>query len=115
MKRFLTVMLLGAFVLAAGCSMTNKATEFNGVTDLEGDEVVHQSTKNVAIHLLFKKPLVYDASLQKTVDDFTQVAKENGASRVRIVQSQKSTYWWVLPPFSFVVHPVVTNVAGDVK
>ncbi len=115
MKRFLTVMLLGAFVLTAGCSITNKATEFNGMKDLEGEEVVHQNTKNVAIHVLFKAPLVNDASLQKTVDDFTQAARADGASRVRIVYSHKSTYWWVFPPVSFVVHPVVTNVAGDVK
>ncbi len=32
-----------------------------------------------------------------------------------IVQSSTCCYWWILPPISFVVQPVVGNVAGDTR
>ena len=115
MKRLLALVLAGTLAFTVGCTMTKKATDFNGLTDLDGRQVMHQSTTNVAVHLLFKRPLVHDATLQRTVADFTAEADSSGASGVRIVQSSKKTYWWVLPPISFVVHPVVTNVAGDVE
>ena len=38
MKGFRKVMLVGAFVLATGRSMAKKATQFNGMNDLEGEE-----------------------------------------------------------------------------
>jgi hypothetical protein len=115
MKRILAVVLVGALIFASGCTLTSTADQFNGLTDMQGEKVMHQNTTNIALHLLFREPLVHDASLQATVDDFTSEAKANGASHVRIVQSSKCTYWWILPPISFIVHPVVANVAGDAK
>jgi hypothetical protein len=32
---------------------------------------------------------------------------------VRIVQSNETTLWWVLPPVSFILTPRFTNVAGE--
>jgi hypothetical protein len=29
------------------------------------------------------------------------------------VQSEVYTYWWILPPISFFIQPVVSNAAGD--
>lgn len=113
MRKSVSLIVIGFCFLFVGCTMTNRGTDFNGMTNMDGEDVVHQSTKNVALHLLFTRPLVNDASLQKTVADFTAAATEYGSSEVRIVQSTKSTYWYVLPPFSFIVQPVVTHVAGD--
>ena len=112
MRYALTVALGLVLVLGAGCSMTTKATDFNGLATPDG-AASHVSTTNIAVHVLFSRPGLGDATLPTTVSDYTSAAKESGASEVRIVQSNVTTYWWVFPPFSFVIHPVVSNVAGD--
>ncbi len=112
--RSLTLVFLVVFALAAaGCSMTSKATNFNGLKDFDGNEVEHLNTTNIALNGLFVYPLLGNASLEETVACHTQEAKEAGALKVRLVQSDSSTYWWILPPISFFIQPVVTTVAGD--
>lgn len=115
MKRLIACAVVCLCVIVAGCSMTSKASTFNGVTDFDGDEVVHLNTTSVAVHLLFKDPLWGDATLDRVVSDLTGAAKAEGAGSVRIVQSDTTTLWWVLPPISFVVHPVIANAAADTK
>jgi hypothetical protein len=115
MRGLCAVLLAAVALMVAGCTMTSRATEFNGLTDFGGDKVTHLNTTNVAVHLLFKDPIWGDASLEQTVDDLTSEAKASGATKVRIVQSDRCTYWWVLPPISFVIHPVVGNAAADVR
>jgi len=111
--RHVALLLLASVVcLAAGCSMTSKATDFNGLVTPDGT-ATHLNTTNIAVNLLFTKPVVGDATIHQTVADCTSEAKSLGASRIRLVQSHSTVYWWILPPISFVVHPVVTNVAGD--
>jgi len=112
MKKALGFVLAAALCVGAGCSMTSKATDFNGLTTPDG-AASHLNTTNVAVNLLFTKPIVGDATLQETVSACTAEAKAEGASKVRIVQSHSTAYWWILPPISFVVQPVVTNVAAD--
>ena len=43
------------------------------------------------------------------------VARTGGSQRVRITETDTYTYWWILPPISFFVHPVNTVVEGDVE
>ncbi len=101
-------------VVFAGCSSTTKCTDFSGVTTPDGKAIAHLSTSNVALHfLLGKSPLKGDASLEKTVADFTAAAKAEGASKVRIVQSRRTNWWFVFFPFSLLITPVTSNVAGD--
>lgn len=115
MKRLALVMALTLVFLAGGCSWSNTATSFNGMRDMDGNTVKHVSTTNLGINLLFTKPLVGDATLDGTVSSFTEAAKAADATQVRIVQSHVHTMWYILPPISFVVQPVLSNVAGDVK
>ena len=115
MKRLIASVAVCVLIAAAGCSMTSKAATFNGMVDSQGDAVVHLNTTNVAVHLLFDKPLWGDATLDKVVSDLTAAAKAGGGSKVNIVQSDTTTLWWILPPISFVVQPVIANAAADVK
>jgi hypothetical protein len=109
---FISLILLCS-LLCISCSTTRQAANFNGLSTPEGRPIAHLSTSNLAIHLLGTMPLVGDASLTGTVDNFTQVAKMKNASKVRIVQSSVFSWWFVFPPFSFVLTPVSSNVAGD--
>ena len=116
MKQNLTLLtlLLVIAVALTGCSMSSIAKDFNGLPTTNGNAVGHVSTTNIALHFLFgSKPALGDASLEKTVSDFTAKAKAEGASKVRIVQSNKTSLWFIMPPITFFITPVITNVAGD--
>lgn len=102
-----------ALAAAAGCSMTSSAKDFSGLSTPDGQAIAHVNTTNYAIHLLIKDPLVGNASLERTVAEMTAQAKRMGAGKVRVVTSRSSTLWYILPPFSFVIHPVITSVAAD--
>jgi hypothetical protein len=76
-------------------------------------EEVHINMTKAAIHFAVIEPFIGDASLKGAVSDFTEEARKEGAQRVRIVQSDETTLWWILPPVSFLFTPKFTNVAGE--
>jgi hypothetical protein len=105
----------GTMLLLAlsGCALTSRAPDFNGLKDIDGSDAVHINMTKAAIHFAVVEPFIGDASLKGAVRDFTEEAKKEGAERVRIVQSNETTLWWILPPVSFVFTPKFTNVAGE--
>lgn len=110
MVMVMLVLVMGA---AAGCSISSKATDFSGMKGMDGDKVTHINTRNYAVHLFVTTPLWGDATLQNTVKDFTAEAKKTGATKVRIVQSNEYTLWYLLPPLTLIFTPVTVDVAGD--
>lgn len=107
-----SAILCGLFL--SGCALTSTAPNFNGLHNFDGSEApVHINLTKVALHFGVVLPLIGDASLDGTVEEFTKAAKKAGADRVRIVQSDETTLWWIFPPFSFLFTPKFTNVAGD--
>jgi hypothetical protein len=93
--------------------MTSKAPDFSGLKDVDGSDAVHINMTKAAVHFAVAMPFIGDASLEGAVRDFTEEAKKEGAERVRIVQSDETTLWWILPPVSFLFTPKFTNVAGE--
>ena len=105
---------LALFVFLSGCSSTKVARDFNGLSSPDGQVIGHLSTSNIPIHLLLgKNPVAGDASLEKTVADFTAAAKAEHATKVRIVQSNSTAWWFLFFPITLLVTPVTSNVAGD--
>jgi len=107
-----------AVVLASlhlvGCSSTKMATDFNGLSSPDGNPIAHLSTTNYAVHLMMgKEPVWGNASLEKTVSEFTATAKAHNASKVRIDQSATHSMWYLFFPFTLLVTPVISNVAGE--
>ena len=92
---------------ASGCAMTSKAPDFSGLKDVDGSDAVHINMTKAAVHFAVAMPFIGDASLEGAVRDFTEEAKKEGAERVRIVQSDETTLWWILPPVSFLFTPKV--------
>lgn len=105
----------GTMLLLAlsGCALTSRAPDFNGLKDIDGSDAVHINMTKAAIHFAVVEPFIGDASLKGAVRDFTEEARKEGAERVRIVQSDETTLWWILPPVSFLFTPKFTNVAGE--
>ena len=99
--------------VAAGCSISSTATDLRGIKGMDGDKLTHINTRNYAIHLFMTKPIWGDATLNSTVQSFADEAKKVGATKVRIVQSDEATMWYLIPILGFIFTPVATNVAGD--
>lgn len=106
-------MLVLVMGVAAGCSISSTASDLRGIKGMDGDKLTHINTRNYAIHLFMTKPLWGDATLNSTVQSFADEAKKHGATKVRIVQSDESTMWYLIPVLGFIFTPVATNVAGD--
>jgi hypothetical protein len=115
MKRLLalSIALVCVIGLSSACSRTRVATNFNGLSTPDGKPIAHLNTSNLAIHLFASAPIVGDATLEKTVADLTSAAKERNAGNIRIVQSKVTSWWFLIPPFTFVLTPVSSNVAAD--
>ncbi len=101
--------------LTSACVSHSTATEFHGVAGVRGVPIEYQTTTSYAIHGLFVFPLIGDARKSSVVDAFAEEAAARGASRQRIAQTSSFTYWFILPPISFFIQPVVTTVEGDVE
>jgi hypothetical protein len=106
------VLILAAIVLS-GCALSSKASDFSGLKSVDGANPVHINLTKYALHLGVIWPMLGDARLDQAVADFTKEAKKLGATKVRIVQSDETRLWWILPPISLIVTPAWTNVAGD--
>jgi hypothetical protein len=103
-----------AFAVLSGCGSTTVAKDWNGMTSPDGKPLAHLSTSNMAIHtILGKNPVWGNASLEKTVADFTAAAKAQNATKVRIVQSNSTKWLFIFFPISLLVTPVTSNVAGE--
>ena len=112
-----SLFLLAVLSLTLGCVSTNTGTNLNGMQDNDGNDFVHQETSVIALHWVFGAlgPIIEDASFENTVNEFSAAATANGYSKARISSSETTNWWWVFPPFSFVITPITSRVAGDVR
>lgn len=106
-------MLVFVMGVAAGCSISDTASNLRGIKGVDGDRLTHINTRNYAIHLFMTKPMWGDATLNNTVQSFADEAKKIGATKVRIVQSDETVMWYFPPLLGFIFTPVHANVAGD--
>jgi hypothetical protein len=111
--RILTLVWLLLIPLSA-CTLSSTASDFHGLRDVDNSIPTHINSTHYALQLFVVVPFIGDASLKTAVAEFTREAKELGATRVRIVQSDTTRLWWIFPPLSFIFTPSWTNVAGDV-
>ena len=97
------------------CATHSQVENFHGVTGIRGEPIEYQTTTSYALHGLFVFPLLGDGGKTSTVESFMEEAGDRGATRARITQTSSFTYWFILPPISFFIHPVVTSVEGDIE
>jgi hypothetical protein len=106
-------MLVLVMGVAAGCTISNTASDLRGIKGMDGDKLTHINTRNFAVHLFMTKPMIGDATLKTTVQSFADEAKKHGATKVRIVQSDETVMWYFPPLLGFIFTPVYSSVAGD--
>ena len=113
MKKSALVLTLGLIIMIAnGCAFT-KVADYNNLAPYGGKKAVQVHQTNIDLTLLFKNPLIGDASLQTTLDQAADAAKAAGATELRTFQAKSTTLWYVFPPVSFVVHPKITTIGAD--
>ncbi len=113
MKRTKGIAWIMVCLMLTGCASTSVATNFNGLKYVDGSVPVHINLTKYAIHFGVSLPMIGDATLDGAVEEFTKEAIKQGTGRVRIVQSDETILWWILPPLSFLFTPRWANVAGD--
>lgn len=106
---------LCALVALTACVQHSHVTDLSGVDGLRGEPIEYQVTTSYALHFLFIFRMFGNAKHDVTVERFAAEAAERGATRLRIAQTSTSIYWYVFPPISFFIQPVVTTVEGDVE
>lgn len=84
-----------------------------------GKPKYYQTTTNVALHFFFGIVPIHDklgnSSFDQTLDDFTEDATRNKATKVHIIQRETTRYWYILLPFSIILTPVSTELTGFVQ
>jgi hypothetical protein len=102
-----------AALLAAcsGCAFHSTATHWNGRTDPEGRPMFVKTTTNLGINVAVILPLLGNTSIDAMLDETTgEIARKEG-NRLRIIQTSSENYWYGFPPFTWILTPVITDVA----
>lgn len=116
-RRTLTGALALALVLFASnaCSLTSVAKDFNGTITPDGSPRVYLNTTNYAVHLgMGYYPVLGNATVEGSVDAFTKEARKNGGTRNAITNMSANNLWYIFPPFTFIITPVVADTYGYV-
>ncbi|MFK7740156.1 MAG: hypothetical protein AB8H80_07515 [Planctomycetota bacterium] len=114
MNRILRTFSLLALICAAGaCSFHSTATHWNGLRDADGKPIFVKATTNVGLNLLVILPILGNTTLETMVDETTAEIAKEGGSRVRVIQSGSENYWYGWSPFTWIITPIVTDVAFE--
>lgn len=102
---------LALFLLTTACSFHSTATRWNGMYDADGKPVFVKTTTNVGFNLLILLPILGNTTIDSMIDETTAEIANEGGSRVRLVQSGAENYWYGWSPFTWIITPVVTDIA----
>jgi hypothetical protein len=111
MKRICLLLILPQVF---NCATSEKATRFNGLTTESGKPDHYLRTTSYGLNLLVIFPIKRNAEFPEAVEYFSDVAKKNKGSKIRIIQKETSKWFLVFPPISFFLTPVITEIVGEV-
>lgn len=98
--------LLAISVTFSGCTFTEVASNPAGAK-------THVNTTGIGLKLFFSETLAGSPTIDHALDACADEAKQQGADKLTVVQSNSSNLWWLLFPLTVAVNPVITNVAAD--
>lgn len=107
--------LAALLLTTAACSFHSTATHWNGRVDETGKPVFVKTTTNIGFNLLIILPLLGNTTIDSMIDEATaEIAKDDG-DYVRVIQSSSENYWYGWSPFTWVITPIVTDVALEYR
>mgnify|MGYP007080254322 CR=1 FL=1 len=112
MKKYYLI-LLTVFIFSQ-CATSEKATRFNGMGTHEAKPEHYLRTTTYGLNVLIFFPIRRNAEFTESLETFSEVAKKNKGSRFRLIQKESTKWAFILPPFTFLLTPVVTELVGEV-
>ncbi|BDA78477.1 hypothetical protein LPTSP3_g14070 [Leptospira kobayashii] len=111
MIRYLIVPIL---FLVFNCAISEKATRFNGMPTSEAKPDHYLKTTSFGLNVFIFIPVKRNAEFPESLETFSDFAKKNKGNKFRLIQKETTKWAFLLPPFSFILTPVVTELVGEV-
>jgi hypothetical protein len=105
------VLFATAALGASACTFHSTATHWNGRVGVDGQPVHLTTTTTYGFNLLVLLPFFGDTRTDSLVDACTAELAEQGSDRLRAVETESANWWYVLPPISWIVTPVMGSVS----
>jgi hypothetical protein len=115
MKKII-VFAFAAAVMAvlAGCGTSNVDCNYKGMNTVSGRPISYVHTRSIGYHLVCFYPIMGDGSLSTTFNEFNKEAKRLNGTKVDVVYSTHTSYWYIIPVITWIITPTVSEVAGTV-
>ncbi len=115
MHKLFGLILVPAMLVFSACHTSAIGNKFNGTTTPDGSARAYQHTTNYALHVGFGYyPVIGNASVGSSVEAFTGDARKNGGTKNQITNMDYDSLWYIFPPFTFILTPVITDTYGYV-
>lgn len=101
--------------LLGSCSMHSLATRWNGHVGPDGEPVFVLTSTYLGLHLTGMIPMAGETTIEAMVDESTRWITAADGSRLRLVETESSNFWWALPPLSWIFSPVLTSVTFEYR
>ena len=97
------------------CSFHSTATHWNGRVDTDGQPIFVKTTTNIGLNIAIILPLLGNTTIDTMIDETTAEIAAQNSDNVRVIQSSSENYWYGFPPFTWVLTPVITDVALEYR
>ena len=113
-KIILLAFAVVAMAFLAGCGTTNIDCNYKGMGSEHGKPIAYVHTQSIGYHLVCLYPIIGDGSLNNAFNEFNKEAKRLNGSKVDVVCSNSTRYWYVIPVITWIITPTISEVAGSV-
>ncbi len=93
------------------CAFHTTATQWHGLTATDGKPIFVKGTTNVGMNVFILIPLFGNVTIDTMLEETAFEIAKSGSDGIRVIQTNAEVYWYGFPPFTWVITPVVTNVA----
>jgi hypothetical protein len=114
MKLLSKRIILIALLFFMNCVTSDTATKFNNLSTPVGKPKTYLSVTTIGLNFLIVVPWIRKAEFSESIEEFSKHAKEMKATKINIIQKETTKWALLLPPFTFVLTPVVTEITGEV-
>lgn len=97
------------------CAFHSTATRWNGHVGADGEPVFVLTSTYVGAHFAIVVPFIGDITIDEMIDESTGWIEARDGSRLRLVETETSNYWYGVPPISWFVSPVITSVTFEYR
>lgn len=106
-----TIAAIAAGASLFGCTFPSTATHWNGRVGTDGKPIFVKTTTNLGFNLFIFVPFLGNTTMDRMVDVTSAEIAQHDGDRLRVIQTTSENYWYGFPPLTWIVTPVITDVA----